>query len=400
MNSGHPDSVSSRPAPAPWPLLLLLLWGAAVPPAAGQDWKTYHGSPSLDGAAPVDIAEGPVELWRLRTGEPLSGTPVGGGGVIYAVTERGKIFAVGLDGNQLWQSRAGEKQREGEEAERFTAPPLYAGDTLALGSRLGVLYAFDTTNGKERWRYEVGGPVNGTPNFLDGGEHGKPSIIVISQSDGTVHRVDLVTGRKIRTSPSTNRCDGSAALRAGTIAYGNCDAALYVISADSLEITGKIELGKDGQVFAGVALGDDAVYAGDRRGRLYAAEVRSGRILWVNEEGKGDISSTPALAEGRVVYSSDDGTVAALERSSGRTLWRISLDGRPREPVVTAGGQVIVSADGTLHLLSLIDGSTIWSREISDDITSPAVIGGLVVVGSDDGFIVAFGPPPEERVRK
>jgi len=378
--------------------VICLLLGAGLLHGADQEWTTYHGSPSLAGTAAIDLPDSPVELWRFLLGDPPSGTPVGGGGRVYAATDRGRIHAIGPDGREIWRVAAGADRRGSDggspKAERFSAPLLFTGDRLVIGSRLGIVYAFEASTGKPLWQYDAGGPVFGTANLVPPDSGGPESVVVISQSDGVAHRIDLVSGKGLLVSPTTNRCDGAAAVMKGRIAYGNCDAALYLLSTADLRIRKKIPLLAEGQVFAGVALTDDAVYAGDRSGRLYAADLSTGRILWVNEEGRDDISSTPAVHRERVIYSSDDGTVACLEKESGRTLWRSQIGGRPGEPVITTGGQVLVSADGSLHMLRLDDGTTIWSREISDEITSPAVVGDIVVVASDDGFIVAFGSSP------
>lgn len=379
------------------PLPVLITAAAAVLLSPGRlpaaDWSTYHGSFSLEGTAEADLSAGLEEQWRFPTGGPVIAPPVGGGDALYAATERGAVYAVDPRGREIWQSRL---SAGGGERELFTAPPLFTGDALVLGSRLGILYALDTATGALRWRYDVGGPVFGTANVIAADGRGGRSVIVLSQTDGTVHRVDLASGERVLTSQPTSRCDGAAAVGEGTIAYGNCDAALYLVSAGDLQVKRKIELLPEGQVFAGVALADGKIFAGDRSGRVYGADIATGKILWVNEEGRGDISSTPAAAGGQVVAASDDGTVAALDGETGLTLWRTLLGGRPREPVITAGGQVVVSADGILYLLKIDGGGTIWKREISDEITSPAVIAGRVVVGTDDGFVVSFGAPGVE----
>lgn len=356
-------------------------------------------TPPTAAAAGADGDDLLVERWRLHTGEPPSGAPAGDDSAVFIVTDRGKIFAVDHDGKKVWQGQAGRNPAGGGEREAFTASPLLAYGTLVFGSRLGVLYAFDSAAGKELWRYHVGGPVTAIPTLLEGMEKDGASLIVINQSDGTVHNIELASGELIRISPSTNRCDGSAAAGGGTIAYGNCDAAIYLLSSKSLEIARKIGLREDGQVFAGVALDGGVVFAGDRRGRLYAADIEAGTVLWVNEESRSDVSSAPAVSTGRVVYTTDDGSVAAVDRRTGSTLWRRSLEGRPKGPVFSAAGRVVVSADGTLYLLSMQNGETLWSRPVSDEISAPAVIGGLVFVATDDGFLVAFGRKEKGKAR-
>ncbi len=361
-------------------------------PVEGESWSTYHGTPSLDGRAPIDLPGPLVERWRVRIGAPPVGAPVGGDGAIYVITEDGDLVSVDLEGQERWRSAACSPPDPGEVAPRFRAPPLFAGDSVVVASAGGSLCALRSSDGRERWRYAVGAPVTASPNLFAADESLSASVVVSSQADGAVHRVDLASGRGIGVSPSTARCDGGVAVRGDTIAFGNCAASLYALSGSSLQVLGRTALSPEGEVFAGVALSDGIVYAGDRSGRLYAARVPSEAPLWVNDEARDEIAAPPALASDRVVASSRDGSVAALERSTGLTLWRSVLGGQPSGPVVTTGGQVLVGSKGSLYLLDLADGSTLQAREISDEISAPAVIGGLVLVGTDDGFLVAFGP--------
>jgi len=151
-----------------------------------------------------------------------------------------------------------------------------------------------------------------------------------------------------------------------------------------------VDLYRDGQVYSGVAFGDKKVYAGDRSGRLYAVDIADGKITWVNEEGGGEISSTPAVNDGNLVYTSDDGQVVGLNSLTGERKWSFDSEGKPSSPVI-ARDKVVVSSEGTLYILDLDTGKVLWSRHVSDTITSPALIDGMIVVGTEEGTVVAFG---------
>ena len=214
---------------------------------------------------------------------------------------------------------------------------------------------------------------------------------MLSQADGRIVRLDLASGGERGASSPTNRCDGSAAVAGGTLVFGNCDAALHFFDAGTLRPLGRLDLERDGQVSAGVAVAGGVVYAGDRLGRLTAADLATRRILWVNRDATGAISSTPAVRGDLVVFSSDDGGVHALDAGSGRRRWRHEAGGRPGSPLLDAGGKVAVAARGVLLVLDAGGGAALWSREVSDEITDPALAEGRLLVGTDDGALVAFG---------
>jgi outer membrane protein assembly factor BamB len=303
------------------------------------------------------------------------------------VTERGDVVALSREGRRLWGVSLAAAPGG---SESFTAPALYLAGSLLVGSRAGTLFAVDAATGLVRWRYAVGGAVFGTPVAVPSPRGGAADVLVVSQPDGAVHRVRLADGAGGAVSRGTNRCDGSAALAGGTVVYGNCDGALHLLSAQTLEPLARVALESDGEVYAGVAVAEGVAYAGDRSGRLYALEVAARKMLWVNRDARRDISATPAVRDGRVVYASDDGAVRAVDTRTGRGLWSRDTPGRPSAPLLFPDGTAAVSSGGSLLLLDARDGRLLWSREVSDEITAPAEAEGLLVVGTDDGFVVAF----------
>ena len=354
----------------------------SLPSVYGSEWPTYHGSSGLLGYSKARLPDSLRILWRYRAPGSILTTPVSMGGRIYALAG-GTVVALDREGKELWVqdlARAG--------GWRFEAPALAVGDLLVAGSPEGVLFALDGKNGAVRWEYDLGGPLQGAPNWVSGPEG--DTVLAVSQKDGTLHAVSLSDGSRVYASERTNRCDGSLAVDGGLVVFGNCDAALYTFDAQSGKKTGKISLLKDGQVYSGVALADGTVYAGDRSGRLYAVDVRSGKILWVNEQAGGDLSSTPAVSPDTLVYGSDDGTFYAVGRGDGAPKWVLETAGRPLSPVI-ASGKVLAPSDGTIYLLDLGSGRVLRELELSDQISSPAVVGSIVLVGSQEGYLFALG---------
>jgi outer membrane protein assembly factor BamB len=355
-------------------LVIALLFGTG---AARADWPTYHGGTGLTGYTDTVIGNSFQTFWRYLAPVAVIVTPVTAGNRIFVVAGSVAI-ALSPDGVELWRQ---------DIKEQVEAPPVVAGEALVVGTSAGTLFALGTDTGKILWQYELGSRIQGSPNLVPGKDGG--SVLAISQSDGVLHRVRLSDGSRVWSTERTNRCDGSLAVDGGLVVYGNCDAALYMHDTVTGKRTGTVKLLKDGQVYAGVALADGTVYAGDRSGRLYAVQTQTGKILWVSEAAEADLSSTPSVAPETIVYGSDDGKVYAVSRSKGELMWSADTGGRPLSPVI-AGNRVLAAADGTLHLLDLDSGTVLDRIELSDQVTSPSLAGDLIILGTEEGYVMAL----------
>jgi outer membrane protein assembly factor BamB len=365
---------------------------AAAPPAPGggnarasgqvpTGWSTYHGSYALDGLADVALPDAPERLWRVKVEGRIDTTPVASDGRIYFASSKGGLYGVDLGGKELWRSSIA--------PDVFTTPPLVADALLVLGTGKGVLRAYDTGSGKEKWNYDVGGSVQGSPNLI-GLAGGKKGVVAISQGDGCLHGIDLETGKGLWKMPAVERCDGSAGASGDYIVMGSCASALHIYSASrGVKIT-DVSLGGDNQVAGGVAMSGTQAFAGTRSGKLCAVDVAEAKILWTFAEGQGEAFATPAVNDRVVIYGADDGKVYAVDRAKGTKVWALDTGNRPLSPVI-ARDRVVIASGGALLLADLAAGKKLWSAPVSDDITSPAVVGGMILVGGDDGTVTAYG---------
>jgi outer membrane protein assembly factor BamB len=91
---------------------------------------------------------------------------------------------------------------------------------------------------------------------------------------------------------------------------------------------------------------------GSGDGKLYALKAADGKLVWSYLTG-GEVASSPAIANGTVIFGSYDGKLYALDAQVGALKWSY------------ATGDKLVS--------------------------SPAVANGAVYVGSYDHMVYAFG---------
>lgn len=371
---------------------------APAAPAAEEDsfyWNTYHGSASLDGVADAQLPDELALRWRFMAGAPVRTTPVAGGGYIYFVNTKGRLFAVDPHGKEVWSRTIPREatDRWSDPEERFDAPLAFFDDTLLAGSVEGVLFALDAAAGEIRWQADVDGTILGSANVVydssDAAASDSGRVFVIEQSTGMLHCLDFRTGKSIWRTEGVGRCDGSPGVSANAVVFGSCAAALHVFSVESGGLLRAIAIDDDSQVAGGVVVQGDVAFSGSRSGKVLQVNTKTGGLVWVNEDCGDEVFTTPAVNEAWVVFGAADGKVYALDRASGRLQWSFPTDGAAKSPVL-AGEKVVVTSGGSLFLLRLADGQQLWSYPVSDEVTSPAVLAGMVVVGSDDGTVVAF----------
>lgn len=365
-------------------------------------WNTYHGGADLRGVSATTLPDQPELLWRYNAGGAVYTTPVSDGERIFFTAKKGQVIALDLHGSEVWKKSFTRTNDAGAEMPvQFDAPLTCRGGLVFAGTSSGTLLALDAKSGEEIWRYETGGIITGSPNFIAGQvsfdredaktqRKEKWTVMVLDQAEGVLHAVSMETGLGLWKTDGVGRCDGSPGIGKGRIVFGSCLAALHVYSAADGTPLRDVEIGGDAQVAGGAALDGNLVFAGARDGRLICADTETGEIVWSSAESEQQTFSTPAVTSNLVVYSSDNGFVYAVDREQGKTLWKFEPGGLPTSPVV-AQNTVAVSADGVLYLLSLNDGRLLWSKIVSDEISSPALIGGMIVVGADDGTVSAYG---------
>ena len=150
-------------------VLALLLGAQGVWAGEQTDWPCFHGSNRDNKSGETGLLEawppeGPQLLWTATgIGHGYSSVAVAGDRIFTAGMVDGNthVAALDLDGETLWQRRAGESW-QASERQRWAGPysgsratPTVDGDTVFFLSDLGDLTAFDATNGDVRWSLDL-----------------------------------------------------------------------------------------------------------------------------------------------------------------------------------------------------------------------------------------------------
>jgi len=280
------------------------------------------------------------QVWRVNAGTPLSGGTGADGSLVAVGTAQGEVIALeAADGRLRWRARA---------SSEVLSPPVLTGDLVIVRSADSRLFAFDAKDGRRRWVYQRSAPSLTVRSAA--GIVAARGLVFAGFPGGKLVAVILASG--------TLRWEATVSLPRGTT-----------------------ELERVTDVVGLPWLSEREICAVAYQGRVACFDAATGNPLWARP-----MSSTAGLdADARYVFVSDEkGTVHALDRAGGTSVWtqdRLSL--RQLTAPLALGREVAIGdVEGYVHLLAREDGSFV-GRTATDGSRI-----GSAPVRVDGGFLV------------
>src|SRR3954469_9814741 len=185
-------------------------------------------------------------IWHSRQLGPIKGGIAFSDGRLYVGSYDGHLYCFGAQkGRLIWKAKA-QSRLYGHA--RFYSTPAVAYGRVYIGGTDGKVYSYGASSGKLRWSHSTGGYVYASPAVWN-------QLVLVGSYSKKFFAFDAATGAERWHFKTNGRISGSA------VVIGN---VVYVAT-----------LGKK------------------RRGRTYALNARTGKLLWSYPDGK----YTPAVAE-------------------------------------------------------------------------------------------------------
>ncbi len=240
--------------------------------------------------------------------------------------------------------------------------------------------------------------------------------MIVGSGDGNVYAFDAETGAERWRVATGGRVRSSAAVADGNAYVGSADGFLYAIDLESGETRWRFategvdlssaEFGFDRKTIqSSPAVADGTVLFGSRDGKFYAVDVASGELRWRYDNGMPWVVSSPAVFDSMAIVGSSDGLyVHALSLATGAEVWRFVTGNRVfASPALASDIAYVGNHAGRFLALDADSGALSWELRLNAAITSSAVVAsGRIYVGCDDGGVYAVrleaGPPPRRAV--
>ncbi len=319
----------------------------------------YTFSPALNGDSVIaasedgsiiriDAARGKVQ-WRISAGSNLTAGVGTDGNTIAVVGDKGQVMAFDGDGKLRWKAQA--------TSEILSAPAVGNGVVIVRGVDNRIM-GFDAASGEKRWNLPRAVPTLTLRSA--------PGIVI----DGPLAYVGMPGGRLIALQTSNGVVRWEAAVG---------------------EPRGATELERVADVSGSPVVIGGEVCAVSYQGRIACFDTRTGNPRWTK-----NFSSTAGISvDERFVLAADDkGTVTALARDTGSSVWTNKTLGYRGLTTPASFGRAVVVSDfeGFLHFLSREDGAMLARRTIdgSPVTGSPLTYESNLIVQTHHGEIVAY----------
>jgi outer membrane protein assembly factor BamB len=409
----------------------------STPPDA-TDGRTDARAPSGTGAWPTFGANAGNTGFRPEATGPASGTiawtgigdaptvlcsPTVADGTVYVGSANNAVHAFdAATGEQRWQFETTSYVE--------TAPAVHDGRVFTADAD-GVVYAV-SADGREAWRHETEQNLHSRGLVAaDGtvyvGTAGNMPAVVSGDTDkskaGTVVALDAATGERQWTYQGPEDWFGGPALGDGRVYVGNHDGSVAALDADTGEAVWSRKPG-DGEhadaaaVLAPPTYADGSVYVGlHAAGQVAALDAATGEPAWRAELDGPNLKCSPAVTGDRVYVAAtasygvipdddaddetpatptrepgDHGTLSALDRTDGSTVWTYEAGHDFRSSPAVDGERVYIGGGDGALAVTRDGGREVWRVGFEDFVdSSPAIADGRLFIGSADGNLYCVG---------
>ncbi|MGD8534440.1 MAG: PQQ-binding-like beta-propeller repeat protein [Candidatus Aminicenantes bacterium] len=223
-------------------------------------------------------------VWERKVSDELMSHPSLGAKNIYVYDRNSTLYCLSKEGSLNWKIAV---------ADGITSGILEFASVVCIGMENGTLHAFDTTSGKELWKFQADEAIRSTPVFAG------------------------------------NR-----------IVFGCDDHNLYILSEDG-NLIGKIEVG--GKIQGAPLIDKNSVYFGSDDNYFYCFNLKRRTKRWKIKTG-GKILTSPVVSGKRILFLCWNNVVYCLKKRGGHILWWQMIPSRSFYRLEVSGERVIVSS--------------------------------------------------------
>ena len=292
------------------------------------------------------------EVWRIATGQTISGGVGSDGKVVVVGTPKGEILAFdAAGGKSLWKAATGTE---------ILSVPVVSADLVIVRGSDSRIEAFEVAGGKRRWVYQRSTPALtlrssvGVAVLSSGVAAGFPGgkLVLISLANGA-----QLWEAAVAIPKGATELERVADITSSPVAAGdNICAVAYQGRVTCFSVgNGNQVWSRDISSMGGLDADDKAVYVSADQGAVLAFDISNGFNLWKQDKLTNRRLSRPLVIGDAVLVADNLGVVHALNRQTGAFAARMNTEDSPiaAEPQRIAHGVVVQTLSGAVYALSV-----------------------------------------------
>ncbi|HCU0877606.1 TPA: outer membrane protein assembly factor BamB [Morganella morganii] len=343
----------------------------------------------------------PETVWDESVGDGIGKyyshlSPAWEGSSVYAADRNGLVKALDADsGVEIWSVNLAEKTGflSANIPAMLSGGLTVSGEHVYVGTERGTLIALNANDGEIAWTANAGGEVLSRPEVSDG-------LVLVHTGNGLLQAFDTASGEQrwslnLDTPSLSVRGESAPAVAMGAAFVGGDNGRVSAVMLGQGQIiwqqrisqtTGTTEISRLNDVDMTPVVADGRVYAIAYNGNLVAMDMRSGQILWKRDFG----SVNELVLDGESLYVVDqDDNVYGLRAADGVTMWSQDklLHRNLSAPEIFNGYLVVGDGEGYLHWLDTSNGQFVAQNKLNSSgiLSRPSIAGDKLMVQARDG---------------
>lgn len=226
----------------------------------------------------------------------------------------------------------------------------------------------------------------------------KDAIITANAVDGILsfnRSTKLVNWRL----PFKYGVEASGMLSGDSLLVGALDGIMYSINAENGQINWKYDT--KAEITSQPLAYNNILYFLNGANSLFSLDIKTGRQVWVYNRQETTTKMTvrggsrPTFSNGTIYSGFSDGSLVAINASTGTPLWEVTLNKNSRfkdidaTPIIDDENIYINSYDDKLYCLSKTNGSIIWKYSVGGA-TAPTIVGNKLYFSTSMGSVIGL----------
>tara|TARA_B100000749_G_scaffold280899_1_gene280949 strand:- start:24414 stop:25559 length:1146 start_codon:yes stop_codon:yes gene_type:complete len=279
-----------------------------------------------------------------------------------------------IDGIVAYDRNTGSKIWKRTIENGVEAGAVISGNSLLFPASDGYFYSLNVYNGKTNWAFPIRSEGTGRP-------HVEGNLVYFISGNNIAYALDVKSGRQVwlynrrSTTMLSIRGGSQPTVYGSSVILGFNDGYLVSLDRRKGQLNWQKRLNTKRRftdIDARPVIEDGKIFVGSFDEALFCLDANTGNEIWKYEEGG---YAAVTISGDRIYYSTTSQNIVALDKKSGKLIWKVSTDsGYLTQPQIYKSTVIVGESDGGLMALDGNTGKHLAQFEPGRGVTSTATV--------------------------